>query len=551
MPTSLIKKLLIVGMVSSCWLLFCVCKGKTMPEPTKPASETQSVYQNPILPGFHPDPSICRVGSDYYLVTSSFEYFPGVPIFHSRDLIHWKHIGHCLTRPSQLPLQKAGSSRGIFAPTLRYHSGTYFMVTTNVSGGGNFYVTANDPAGKWSEPVWLQEKSGGIDPSFFFDDDGKVYFTRQGNGERGGVFQCEYDLNNKKLLDVPKMIWAGTGGIWPEGPHLYKIDKTYYLMIAEGGTSYGHMETIARSPSPWGPFEPCPHNPILTHKNRPGHPIQATGHADLVQAKDKSWWLVFLGVRPHGGNFHHLGRETFLAPVTWDNDGWPVVNENGTVELNMSAPLISSYPWKADPTRDDFNSGALNLCWNFLRNPDEGNWTLSDRSGWMRVKGTLISLDDEDTPAFVGRRQEHFKCKVSTLMEFNPREEGQEAGLVVRANEKYHYDLVVSKEKGKRQIIFRTRVNGESKIKNQKVLEDGLVTLCVEAKEDQYEFFYSPPDKPLQSLGTAPTKELSTEVAGGFTGVYFGMYATHTSSGPMPPADFDWFEYVPEESASK
>jgi xylan 1,4-beta-xylosidase len=537
------------------WVLFggiALAKEKTVAEPTKLASETQSVYQNPILPGFHPDPSICRVGSDYYLVNSSFEYFPGVPIFHSRDLVNWKQIGNCLTRATQLPLKGAPSSQGIYAPTLRYHLGTFYMVTTNVSGGGNFYVTSTDPAGKWSEPVWLPEKgASGIDPSLFFDDDGKVYFTREGNGERGGIFQCELDLNHKKLLDVPKMIWAGTGGIWPEGPHLYKIGKTYYLMIAEGGTGYDHMETIARSSSPWGPFEACPHNPILTHKNRSGHPIQATGHADLVQAKDMSWWLVFLGIRPQGGKFHHLGRETFLAPVTWDNDGWPVVNEKGIVELSMTAPQLQKNPWKAEPTRDDFNSIQFALCWNFLRNPDEGNWTLSDRAGWLRLKGTLVSLNEEGSPAFVGRRQEHFKCKVSALMEFNPREEGQEAGLVVRANEKFHYDLVVSKVNGKRQILLRTCVKGEAKIKNEKELEDGPVTLCVQAKEDQYEFLFGAQGKPLQSLGTAATKDLSTEIAGGFTGVYFGMYATHTSSGPMPPADFDWFEYLPEENASK
>ena len=546
----MIWKCTIVLWVLSTGVVFAA--GKNMPEPTKPASGTQMVYQNPIILGFHPDPSICRVGSDYYLVTSSFEYFPGVPIFHSRDLIHWKQIGHCLTRASQLPLQKAGSSRGIFAPTLRHHGGTFYMVTTNVSGGGNFYVTAKDPAGKWSEPVWLQEKGGGgIDPSLFFDDDGKVYFTREGNGEQGGIYQCGLDINHGKLLDEPQLIWSGTGGIWPEGPHLYKIGHFYYLMIAEGGTGYEHMETIARSKSPNGPFEACPHNPILTHKKSPGHPIQATGHADLVQAKDMSWWMVFLGIRPQGGKFHHLGRETFLAPVSWDNDGWPVVNGKGTVELSMTAPSIPQNPWKADPARDDFNSGALNLCWNFLRNPDEGNWTLSDRSGWLRIKGTLVSLNQEGSPAFVGRRQENFKCKVSALMEFSPREEGQEAGLVVRANEKFHYDLVVSKVNGKRQIFLRTTVKGQAHVSGQRNLEDGPVTLCVHAKEDHYEFLYGVQGKSLQSLGTASTKDLSTETAGGFTGVYFGMYATHTSSGPMPPADFDWFEYVPEDVALK
>src|SRR5882724_8476694 len=188
-------------------------------------------FRNPILAGFYPDPSVCRVGDDYYLVTSSFEYFPGVPIFHSRDLVHWRPIGHCLTRASQLPLQNAKSSQGIFAPTLRYRDGTFYMVTTNISGGGIFYVTATDPSGPWSEPVWLREAHGWMDPSLLFDDDGKVYYTRHDGGEHGGIVQAELEIETGKLLGEPRLIWKGTGGVWPEGPHLYKIGTYYYLLI--------------------------------------------------------------------------------------------------------------------------------------------------------------------------------------------------------------------------------------------------------------------------------------------------------------------------------
>lgn len=274
-------------------------------------------FSNPIIPGFYPDPSMCRVGNDYYLVTSTFEYFPGVPLFHSRDLIHWRQIGHCLTRSSQLPLEKAGSSGGIYAPTLRYHNGKFYMVTTNVAVG-NFFVYADDPAGEWSEPVWLEHK--GIDPSLFFDDDGKVYFTWTTDNQ---IWQCEIDINTGATLTKPRPIWSGTGGRYPEAPHLYKINGTYYLLIAEGGTEYGHMVTLARADSPWGSFESCPHNPILTHRHRGANPIQGTGHADLVEAHDGSWWMVFLAFRTlaHYQNFHHLGRETFLAPVKWDEAG--------------------------------------------------------------------------------------------------------------------------------------------------------------------------------------------------------------------------------------
>jgi xylan 1,4-beta-xylosidase len=278
-----------------------------------------TTYSNPILPGFYPDPSVCRVGEDYYLVTSSFEYFPGVPIFHSRDLIHWRQIGHCLTRPDQLRLAGVPSSGGIFAPTLRYHDGLFYMVTTNVSYGGNFYVFTDDPGGAWSEPVFVQQ--GGIDPSLCFDR-GHVYFTSTGESSLMGIYQSEIDIKSGKKLTETRFLWSGTGGRYPEGPHLYHIGDYYYLMIAEGGTEYGHMETLARSQSPWGPFEPCPHNPLLTHRNESQSPIQGTGHADLVEAHDGSWWLVFLGFRPQRWQYHHLGRETFLAPVTWSAAGW-------------------------------------------------------------------------------------------------------------------------------------------------------------------------------------------------------------------------------------
>ncbi len=251
-------------------------------------------YQNPVIPGFYPDPSVCRVGEDYYLVTSTFQYFPGVPVFHSRDLVHWRQIGHCLTRASQLPLENASSYGGIYAPTIRYHDGVFYMITTNVNAGKHFIVSTSDPAGEWSEPVWIDQ--AGIDPSLLFDGD-RVYFSWT---MRGAIYQAELDIGTGKLLTEPRLIWRGTGGRYPEAPHLYKIDGTYYLMVAEGGTENGHMETLARSSSPWGPFEPCPHNPILTHRNRGAHSIQGTGHADVVQAHDGSWWAVFLAFRQVG-----------------------------------------------------------------------------------------------------------------------------------------------------------------------------------------------------------------------------------------------------------
>lgn len=267
-------------------------------------------YRNPVIPGFHPDPSVCRVGDDYYLVTSSFEYFPGVPLFHSKDLVHWRQIGHCLTRVSQLDLSEARSSAGIYAPTIRFRDGTFYMTTTNVSGRGNFIVTTDDPHGEWSDGVAVDHP--GIDPDLFFDEDGIVYYTTSYNQ---GIYQSRIDAKTGQRFSDPRLIWSGTGGQYPESPHIYRIGDWYYLFIAEGGTEYGHMETVARSKRPEGPYESCPDNPILSHRSIQS-PIQATGHADLVQTPDGDWWAVFLGIRPVGYPFrHHLGRETFLAPV--------------------------------------------------------------------------------------------------------------------------------------------------------------------------------------------------------------------------------------------
>jgi xylan 1,4-beta-xylosidase len=515
--------------------------------PTAAWSQQADTYKNPILPGFHPDPSICRVGDDYYLVTSSFEYFPGVPIFQSTDLVHWKQIGYCLTRPSQLPLNKAPASGGIYAPTLRFHDGTFYMVTTNMSGRGNFYVTAKDPAGPWSEPIYLDT---GMDPSLFFDDDGTVYYTRHEGGRHGYAAQATLDIKTGKLGPLKKL-WDGTGNVWPEGPHLYKINGKYYLMLAEGGTSYEHSVTIARSDSPWGPFESDPNNPILSHEHLQDSPIQATGHADLVETPD-GWWLVCLGIRPQGGRFHHIGRETFLAPVVFNKDGWPVVNGNGTLATEMPAPRLKPQVWEQLPAKDDFEAATLALPWNFLRNPYDGDWSLTERPGFLRLHGSVVTLTEADSPAFVGCRQEAFDCTASTRMEFDPGSEQEEAGLVVRGNDKYHYEIGVTLREGKRQVFLRKVIKGKiAEPVQYKDLQNGPVVLSVKASPLSYEFFYESPAGVKESLGTALTKDLSVEAIGFddgmcFTGAYFGMYATGNGGKSTKPADFDWFEYEPE-----
>ncbi|QJD85006.1 glycoside hydrolase family 43 protein [Cohnella herbarum] len=500
-------------------------------------------YVNPVIPGFYPDPSICRVGTDYYLVTSSFQYFPGVPIFHSRDLVHWEQIGHCLNRESQLDLERCRSSMGIYAPTLRFHQGRFFMVTTNMNSRRNFYVWSETPDGPWSDPIWLDWS--GIDPSLFFDDDGRVYLSgtnELGTNEPHGIYQAEINIETGQLLTERRLIWNGTGGQAPEGPHMYRVHGKYYLMIAEGGTEYGHMVTIARADSPYGPFESNPGNPILSHRST-NHPIQATGHADLVQLEDGSWWAVFLGIRPVSvpfvGRHHHLGRETFLAPVTWSAEGWPVIGDGGKVTEKLPVGAEASLIDK-----NEFEGNQLQLCWNFLRNPQAGEWSLEERPGWLTLHGSATTLNDIGSPAFVGRRQQHFNCSVSTLLSFNPVREGEEAGLTVYMNERFHYEIALTYNSDTgRKVILRRRIGSLWKVEFEAAVEDSDVILGLEADPSTYSFFYAEPNGERMPFGTAECSLLSTEVAGGFTGVYIGLYATGNGRHCTVPAYFDWFDY--------
>ena len=500
-------------------------------------------YKNPVIPGFHPDPSLCRVGEDYYLVTSSFEYFPGVPIFHSKDLVHWRQIGHCLTRPSQLPLQNARCSSGIWAPTIRYHEGVFYMITTNMHTGTNFYVTATDPAGEWSDPVYVDK--GAFDPSLFFDDDGKVYYTRRDWGFHG-TGQAEIDIKTGKLLTPFQCIARGFCSSDQEGPHLYKINGSYYLMAAEGGTRYGHMETIARSKSPWGPFEPCPHNPILTHRHISSSPIRHTGHGELFQAHDGSWWMVCLGTRHHiYEDSSILGRETFLAPVTWTEDGWPVVNGNGTIPQEVEVAGLPEHPWPEPEEKDDFDEEKLQFCWNFLRNPYDRDWSLKERKGFLRLKGSPVTLSDLDSPAFVGRRQEHFHFTAKTYLEFEPANDGEEAGLCIMTRDTFHYEIAVKKLHGEKKIVLQKTVEDISMTAYEEPIREGAVVLQIEGSPSEYRFSYSQNGAPMKCIGKGSTKLLSGELAEIWTGNYIGLYATGNGRVSAVPADFDWFEYTP------
>ena len=506
-------------------------------------------FRNPILPGFYPDPSICRVGHDFYLVTSSFEYFPGVPIFHSRDLVHWQQLGHVLARRSQLDLTGVASSGGIYAPTLRYFRGRFFLVTTHVGGAGNFLVTASRPEGPWSDPVWIGE--GGFDPSLFFYHS-RVYYARDGTGadfEHPVIEQAELDLTTGRLRGSMQVMWRGTGGVWPEGAHLYALQGRTYLLAAEGGTAYGHGEVAARADSPWGPFESCPHNPVLSHRNRRGHPIQATGHADLVTLEDGCVWAVFLGVRPRAGRHHHLGRETFLVPVRFSDDGWPIFGEAGGVEFEMAAPELPPHLFAPVPARDDFDGLALDPVWVHVRNPPEGAVRLGERAGHLRLWGRPASLDEVGPVAFVGRRQQHFAMCCKTRLDFSPQQAGEEAGLSVRAREDFHLDLAVRLGRAGREVVALRRTGSALRVLGRAPIPPGPIDLCVRAENDNYQLLAGR-GRARILLGQVPTRALSAETITRrgpmhFCGVVIGMYATGRGRLCSVPADFDWFEYRP------
>lgn len=517
-------------------------------------------YLNPIIAGFYPDPSICRVGDDYYLVNSSFQYFPGIPIWHSRDLVHWTQIGNVIDRPSQYPANGGAVSRGMFAPTIRYHDGTFYVVCTLVNGPGNFYVTAKKPRGPWSDPVFLPGV-GGIDPSFFFDDDGKCYVCNcdeppQGqalyNGHRTIRLQ-EVDLRKRKV--VGNQIIIVNGGtditqhpIWCEGPHLYKINKTYYLMCAQGGTSIDHSEVIFKSDSLYGPYIPAPHNPILTARDLPPdrpQPVTCTGHADLVQTQNGDWFAVFLGCQPYQNGFYNTGRETFMLPVKWDN-GWPMILPPKTaVPLTVEKPNLPSDQQPDVPTTGDiaytdtFDSDALAFRWVGLRVPASKWFAISRIDKALFLKPRADRLFGHSNPSYLAVRQQNndFTCAVTLAAQ--PKTIACNAGLAAFQNEGHYYAINVQIKAGRlAEISLEQAANGGESgrrdfrgrppaILSAKKLPANLSSIKLEIRGD------GPVTKCLYQIGDAapiqlgpdlPSSFLSTDIAGGFQGVTLGMF---------------------------
>lgn len=535
---------------------------------------------NPILPGFYPDPSICRVGDDFYMITSSFSLFPGVPIFHSTDLAHWEQIGHVLDRKSQLHTTADHMTAGIMAPTLRYHDGTFYMITTNVSDKWNFIVTAKDPQGPWSDPYWL-EGCPGIDASLFFDDDGKAYITgtREDSKDDGKernqvIWISEIDLVNMRLVGEKKTIWGGAlvNCASPEAPHLYRKDGYYYLMIAEGGTEHFHAVTIARSKNIFDYYEGYAGNPILTHRHLGrDYPICNVGHADFVELKSGEWYAVMLASRLIEGYHKNLGRETFIAPVVWE-EGWPVISPGtGKVEWSYSAPELPATTQKPKAVRDDFEGEKLGMDWVYFGTPYEDFHTLSDSKLTLKLLPRSMSPElrkidlsatktDKGVPSlsFIGRRQLHASFRISVRMRFDALSENETAGLVVMQASNHQFRFERSIEKGQ-QILSLIQCTSEligyphqphfkgTTTENElakTIVDGGDIILSIIAEGQDYSFYYGKVDESLTLLyENADARKINPEIVGGMVGTMLGMFASSNGQESPNNAEFDWFDY--------
>ena len=509
-------------------------------------------FYNPILQGCYPDPSITRKGDDYYLVTSTFAMFPGVPIFHSKDLVNWTQIGHVLDRKSQLKVQDTGISAGIYAPSIKYNANneTFYMITTQFAGDiNNMVVKTKDPFQGWSEVYKL--KFNGIDPSLFFDDNGKAYVVHNDAPDRGKELYnghrvikiWEYDVENDQVIAGTNKIIVDGGvdlsrkPIWIEAPHIYKKNGIYYLMCAEGGTGDWHSEVIFTSENPMGPYVPAPNNPILSQRylnsNR-ANKVDWAGHADLVEGTDGKHYGVFLAIRPNEKGLVNTGRETFILPVDWSGK-YPVF-ENGLVPMEPKLKMPKGVENKTGTEgffpngnftfTDNFTAPKLDYRWIGMRGPREDFITTSKNG--LNIKPFAVSIKAVAPVSALFQRQQHQHFTATTTMKFTPKSENELAGLTCYQSERFNYVFGITKKDKDFYILLQKTEKGQSKIiASAKIDVKMPVQLQVTAKGDEYKFNYSVDGVNFTNLGgTVSGDILSTNVAGGFTGSLIGLYAT-------------------------
>lgn len=541
----------------------------------------QKEFINPIIPGGHPDPSICRVDDDYYIVNSTFEYFPGLPIHHSKDLVNWKLIGYGLHREDQatgaVNLVDVQQNGGIHAPTIRHNNGIFYIIVTNVysppAGGSgqmvNFVITAKNPTGPWSKPHVI-EGAPGIDPDLFFDEDGKVYFVgthavgKPNENGIGEIWVQELDLNEWKLVGERFSVWRGAcGGCCVEGPHMYKQYGKYYLMVAEGGTSHNHAVMIAASDKISGPFESNPRNPILTSRHLSNSNwVHSTGHADLVELNDGRWFMVSLGIRNDVSGTSNMGRETHLMPVTWEpaiarweevRKGvwepieymWPVVAPQ-TGKVERYNPLV--FPDKpqiySDVFEDNFDSEKLDLEWNFRRVPQKNTYSLAAKKGVLRLNLKPEVFELRGQYSLMGIRQKESDFEFSTQMNFAPGKNGEEAGISIFQQDNNYINFTISKLKNNLilKITVKEREKEASILKESSLFNfKGDITFKLVSAGEKYQYYYSL-DKGMNFSLFAETAN-NIVICKGYIGTNIGLYATSNGKPTKSYADYDWVKY--------
>lgn len=524
---------------------------------------------NPIMAGFYPDPSVLRVGDDYYLVNSTFAYFPGIPVFHSKDLKNWKQLTSAIDRPTQMNFMGDRVTRGLFAPAINYHKGMYYITCTLIDHKGNFVVTAKDPAGPWSDPIWLDDVKG-IDPSLFFDGDKAYVVYNSDPPDNKSLYSGHrtikmYQLNiaNMKLIGEPTIIVNGGVDIskkpvWIEGPHIMKVKDWYYLYAAEGGTSVNHSEVVFRSKSATGPYVPYEHNPILTQRDLPENrndPITSAGHAQFVNGPDGKTYAVFLAVRPYEGDYYNTGRETFIAPVKWI-DGWPVVSpDKKEIQYSYNFGYKEVKQKDALPQSGNFSykinfKGRLNPSLLFLRTYDP-SWFKTDAKNGLTLNLKPETVAGTGNPAFIGKRQQHLNCTVGTQLQFTANNAKEKAGMTIFQSETHFYNLCKSVDNGKPviQLFKSTDQPNELNLLAQETLAGNKpVFLQIKAKGDQYEFYYGEKEGEWKLLkGGVDAHFLSTHTAGGFVGCLFAMYATSSGEASANTASYKYLTYAGDD----
>tara|TARA_B100001113_G_scaffold34086_1_gene24202 strand:+ start:436 stop:2127 length:1692 start_codon:yes stop_codon:yes gene_type:complete len=537
-------------------------------------------FINPIINGAHPDPSICRVGEDYYIVNSSFEYFPGLPIHHSKDLVNWELIGYGLHREDQcngkMNLVDVQSDGGIHAPTIRYNNGTFYIITTNVYSPGdrlpgemrNFIITAKNPSGPWSEPH-LIEGAPGIDPDIFFDDNGKVYFTgthHPGDMNSNGIGEIwiqELDLKNWKLVGNRHSVWDGAFGCCTEGPHIYKEHGLYYLLVAEGGTGKNHAVMIAASKEIFGPYEENPRNPILTSRHLSNeYFVNSTGHADIIELSDGRWYMVSLGKRNDLDGDANMGRETYLIPVVWEPTiiKWEQVSETKWEPVRylfpVAAPLtgkverITPLPYSDKPQYidntfiDDFNDDNLNLEWTFIRVPHKRTYTLLGNSGYLRLFSNLNNIENRKRFSMMGFRQKESDFDYEVKMTFSPNDDKVESG-VIHYQKEWNYLTSVVYKNNKRFYLEQKFKQKDKKVTSlKKVLlknYKGNIIFKTVSRKDSYTFYYSLDNG--KNFNYFTSTDAIKVLDRNYTGALLGIFSTSNGKISRDYADFDWVRY--------